>query len=202
MAILNWPTTGPFVPQRFTWGGVASRSAFSGFLTGETQSVSHLADRHRAQITLPPCSPADAGLREAFVTQLVLRGDLVRMWHLQRPVPLGTLAGSPTVAAGAAAGAVSLQVQSVAGATLAGGDLLGLATGQLVQVGMDGAVANGSGVLTVPLVHALRTAVAGTSAVTWYRPVALWQIATTTADFAYGRAAWQAPVEVSLAEVY
>ena len=202
MTTLAWPTTRPFGAARFTFGGSASRSAFAGFFTGETQSTSHLADRLRATVTLTACGPQDAGPREAFFTQLALRGDWVTLHHLQRPAPIGTLRGSPTMQAGASTGALSIQVQGVAGDTLQGGDMLGLAGGQLVQVGYAGAVANGSGVLTVPIVSPLRAAVAGASAVVWDKPTATFQLATPMAEFPYGRGAWQAALEFTFAEVY
>lgn len=202
MTTLAWPATSHFNAAQFTFGAMGARSAFAGFFSGETQSVAHLADRLRASVVLRACSPLEAGQREAFFTQLATRGDLLALHHLQRPQPIGTLRGSPTLAAGASQGAISIQVQGIVGATLVGGDMLGLHTGQLVQVGYAGAVANGAGVLTVPLVLPLRAAATGGTAVVWSQPTATFQVASNMAEFGYGRGAWQAAIELTFAEVY
>jgi len=55
-------------------------------------------------------------------------------------------------------------------ATLLAGDMIGC-SGHLLQVASD-CVANDAGAITVPLVNRVRGAIAGGTAVTWYRPTA------------------------------
>ena len=88
MAILDWPTGKSWRPARMTFGASTPKSAWAGFFTGQSQSISHLGDRLRMEMTLPPCTQAEAGPREAFVMSLASTGDWVRLWHMQRPQPL------------------------------------------------------------------------------------------------------------------
>lgn len=201
MATLDWPLGRAFEPRRFVFGARTPKSAFSGFFTGQTQSISHLGDRLRATVTLAKCEPVEAARREAFFMELASAGHWVRLGHLQRPEPIGTLRGAPTVAAPAAAGSRSITVQGVVGANLAGGDPLGV-PGQLLLTGHAGVFANGAGQLVVPLVLPLRVSVAAGAAVTWQAPTTTFQLATAGLEFAYGRQAWQDEVELSFVEVY
>ena len=111
MAILDWPATAPFKPQRMRLGVSTPKSQWGGFYTGQAQSISHLGDRLRIEMTLPPCvSEADAAYREAFLMQLASAGDWVRLLHFLRPVIAGRLRGLPVIDASAAAGARSLTI--------------------------------------------------------------------------------------------
>lgn len=197
---VNWPTDRAFAPRRLSLGASVPKAGWAAFFTGGRQSISHLADRLRCTITLPPCNPLDAGRREAFFLELASTGNWVRVGHLQRQEPQGTLRGTPTVASSAAAGARSVSVQGVVGNTLLAGDPLG-AGGHLMLTGYAGAVANGSGVLTVPLVLPLRVALSAGAAVTWQMPTTTWQLETDLLDLAYGRALWQDAVDIPLREV-
>lgn len=201
MAVVNWPADRAFMPRRLVFGANTPKSAWAAFYTGQVQSVSHLADRLRCTLTLPPCSRINAGRREAFLMELASTGDWVRLGHPGRPVPQGTLRGSPTVAAAALAGARTLLVQTTAGATLLAGDPLGGAA-QLLLTGYAGAVANGSGVLTMPLVLPLRTALAGGAALSWNGPTTTWQLETDLQTLSYTPGRWQGEVEIQLREAY
>jgi hypothetical protein len=73
-------------------------------LSGMVQNVDLLAWYWSARATLPPCQPssAEAGAREAFFNTLAGGVDKVRLHHRYRPVPVGTLRGSPTLASSVA----------------------------------------------------------------------------------------------------
>ena len=90
---------------------------------------------------------------------------------------------------------------STPGATLLGGDVLGVA-GQLCLTGHAGAVANGSGVVAMPLVLPLRAAVSAGAAVQWSVPMGTFQLATDDLREVVGRAGWHRPIEVPVVEAY
>lgn len=108
MATIDWPTGRSWQPARLAFGATTPKSAWAGFFTGQSQSISHLGDRLRVELTLPPCALADAGPREAYLMSLASTGDWVRLWHMHRPQPQGDLRGTPTLYASAAAGARSI----------------------------------------------------------------------------------------------
>jgi hypothetical protein len=201
MATVDWPTSPAFRAREITLGVDVPKSAWSGFFTANSQSISHLADRLTLSLELPPCTPQEAGEREAGFLDLVSQGHQVRLWHMARPEPQGTLRGAPTVAAAASAGARQVLVQSVPGATLLAGDLLGVGN-QLLPVGPAGAVANGVGLLTVPLSLPLRVSLASGAAVIWQAPRGLFQLVQSSVALTYGRAAWQRAVSLAFREFY
>ncbi len=201
MATVDWPTDRAFAPQRMKFGVSTPKSAWAAPFTGQTQSISHLADRLMCTISLPPCSRTDAGRREAFLMSLASTGDWVRLSHRQRPAPLGTLRGSPTAQASASAGARTISVQTSAGATMLAGDILGV-NGQLLLTAYAGATANGSGVMSLPLVLPLRAAVSSSAPLTWSAPTATWQLAADSIDLEYMAPSLQDGVDIMLREVY
>ncbi len=150
-------------------------------ITGTTQSVDQGVEYWSMVVTTPPRSKVTAGRDEAFFNQLVGGAQSVAMWHFGREVPRGTMRGSPTVNAAAAQFAKSI-VLNAAG-TLLAGDMIGV-NGQLLQVSTD--CAPSAGVMTVPLVNRLRSAVSAGAAVTWFRPTANFVMADMASAFVYG----------------
>lgn len=119
MATLDWPTTRAFRGAQFALGVDVARSGAQGFYTSERQTVSHLADRWRGMLTLPPCLSADAYEREAYLMGALSRGDHLRMVGLPHMQAIrGNMRGTPTASAGLA-GARSLVINgATAGANL------------------------------------------------------------------------------------
>lgn len=175
MATIDWPTARWARPAGWRWGVQSQGAAWSAAFSGQAQRLTHLADRLRVAVTLPACNAADAAQREAFFARLARSGDWVRVGHVMRPVPFGTLRGSPTAGAAAARGATTLTVATTAGATLLGGDLLGDGQ-QLLQAAAGTHTANGSGVLTLPLVLPVRRAIGNGAALTWAAPATTFQL--------------------------
>jgi hypothetical protein len=198
---ISWPPGREFTPARMSWGAISSRSAWAAVYTGQTQRLTHLADRLRVSLELPPALEPQAGAREAYFMAASAAGNWIRLGHFLRPVPLGTLRGAPTVAVAAAAGARQITVNTTAGATLQAGDVLGF-NGQLIQCGYGGAVADGGGTMLMPLVLPLRRALAATSALVWSAPTGAFQILSLDPTFAYSPGRVQAGLMVELAEVY
>ena len=201
MTTLTWPSGRAFGVQSCQVGSFSARSAFAGFFDGHVESLSHNARRLLFTLNLPPCNAADGALREAFFMGLVDSGDWVALAHPHRSEPAGTMRGTPVVETAALAGARTLRVQGIAGDTLVGGDVLGCA-GQMLIVGIAGAVADGAGLLIVPLALPARAAIADAEAVTWQAPTTTFQLLADSANVGYGRGAWQLPLELRFGEVY
>ena len=201
MSTLDWPSGRAFGARQCRVGAVTAKSRFGGFFDGHVQSLSHNSNRLMFTLTLPPCDAADGARREAFILGLAASGDWVRLAHPHRSEPRGTMRGTPVVETAALAAARTLRVQGVAGDTLEAGDVLGV-DGQLLIVGYAGAVANGSGLLVVPLVLPLRAAIDDAEAVTWQAPTTTFQLMTDPAELEYGRGAWQREIELAFGEVF
>ena len=201
MTTVAWPTTRAFAPTAVKIGASTPKAAWSAPFTGQTQSISHLADRLICTVSLPPCTREEAGQREAFFMSLASTGDWVTLGMKNRPVPYGTLRGSPTAQASAAAGARTISIQTTAGATLIGGDALGI-NGQLLLTAYAGATANGSGVMSLPLVLPLRAAISGGASLTWNAPTATWQLVADSIEFGYPSYSLQDAMQITLREVY
>lgn len=153
------------------------RSHSSPF-NGSEQVVDQLNDRWTASVTFPPAKLKKAGPLEAFLASMRGQTNTVGIWHFARPLPLGTLRGAPTLASPALQGAGVVVVQSSSGATLLAGDLIGI-SGLLLMAQTD-AVANGAGVMTVPIVNRLRLALSSGAAVAWQRPLVQCTLVSTS----------------------
>ena len=200
MSTLSWPTSRAFLPAAMRWGVNTPRMAWAAPYTGQVQSISHLADRLTCTLSLPPVRRAEAGPREAYIMELHSAGHWVTMYHRQRPAPVGTMRGSPTVRTSAIAGARTLVIDTSGTPTLVGGDMLGVGS-QLLMVGYAGATGV-AGVITVPLALPLRAAVSAGAAVTWDKPTGTFQIVGVAPEFSYQAPGHQMGLEVMLAEVY
>lgn len=200
MAVLNWPPGRAFTPRLLTPGVRAPKTGWRSFFTGQFQGVGHLADRYRFAMVLPPCDAVDGQYREAFFFGMVSTGDWVRLPHLHRSAPLGSMRGLPVVALDTAAGARTVPITTTAGATLAGGDVLSSGN-QVLMVAAAGAVASGLGLAQVPLVLPLAQPLAQGTAVNWASPTGTFQLAGVDAlDVEYARGRWQAALELSFVQ--
>jgi hypothetical protein len=169
MAVYDWPDA--LIPQRMAIASAGAGDQFKSPYNGTLQAVDFVAERWTLSVTLPQRKRINAGAAEAFFMRLRGGVNRVRAWHFARPVPVGTMRGSPTLSAGATRGDTSIAITGgTAGGTLLAGDMLGI-TGQLVMVA-DSVTLNGSGAGTVNLVHRVRGTVASGSAVTWNKPTA------------------------------
>lgn len=176
MATYDWPATRDFLPEVATWRIVdnlqrASESPLSGYV--QTLAMPGAKWGWAFDFGAHSLSARDAV--EAYLLRLSGREHRVRLWDLKRERPRGTcnLSGV-TISATVAQFAPTLPLAGCgAGATLLAGDWLGLATGQLVRVVAD-ATADGAGAMSVEVRHMLRTGLTSGSAVTLYRPTALY----------------------------
>lgn len=203
MAITTWPTGPTWQPREMRFGASTPKSGFAAFFSGNNQTISHLSDRLRCTLMLPPCGAADGEQREAWLLGLASSGDWVTLGHLQRAAePRGTLRGLPTVSANTAAGARTLPITTTAEASLTAGDMLQVGS-QLIMARTT-TVANGSGAMSLPLSLPLVADVASGAAVVWQSPVGRFQLEGASAagiDVGWGRFSWQAAVDISLLQV-
>jgi len=124
---------------------------------------------------------ADAAVWQALALQLRGRVNVLAAWDVSKAAPVGTMRGSMTLAALAAAGDATLSVTAGAGqaaTTPLAGDWLqigaGLGTSQLVM-GTAAAVANGAGVIALGIEPPLRQQYASATAVAWDKPLAYYR---------------------------
>lgn len=141
---------------------------------GAEQAVDMLNDRWVYHLTLPVAYPEDAAAIEAFLASFRGQVNTVDVWHFARSAPRGTISGSPTVSGAHAQGAATLVIQAAAGETVKAGDLVGV--GGLLLMASADATANGSGVLSMPLVNRLRTALSNGAAITLTKPTAAFRM--------------------------
>ena len=168
MADYDWPLALP--PELMVWSiqkaGVSFRSPYAGTLETVTFpgwfwkiSVTVKPSRTRAGLT------RDSGVSEGFFEGLAGGENAVRVVHWLRPVPNGTLRGSPTVATAAARGDLTLAIATAG--SLAAGDLFKV--GSAVYKAQSDCYSS-AGVLTVPLVARVRVALAVGAPVVWDHP--------------------------------
>ena len=163
MADYDWPAALP--PQLMVWtiqkAGVSFRSPF----VESVQPITFPGWFWKISVTLKPRRSKASGLAEAFFEGLAGGEDAVLVYHWLRPVPRGTLRGTPTVSAVGARGDRSIKIVSTG--TLLAGDLFGV--GNTVHKAFADC-APVAGVLTVPLVGRLRAAAAIGDPVKWDHP--------------------------------
>lgn len=138
----------------------AHSSPFGG--DGAEAVVDLLQDRWRASFSTTATTRAESGAVEAWLAAQRGGANTTPLWHMARPYPLGTLGRQHAVyglLADAAQGADEIQLATAPGATLLAGDMVGV-SGLLLQCAAD-CVADGQGVITVPLVNRLRRALTG-----------------------------------------
>lgn len=151
---------------------------------GSEQAVDLLNERWALSMTLPARTQAEAAAVEAWLASMRGMVNTVALWHFVRPVPRGTMRGSPTLNGAHAAGAASIAITGgTANGTLLAGDLLGLG-GLLLMVAAD-VTLNGSGAGTVSIANRLRVAQSNGAAITYNKPTAPFRLASTGVGISY-----------------
>jgi hypothetical protein len=169
MTLIALPSS--FRPESFSMRLATMQSAFSAPFGGSEQVIDHQNDRWDATANLPRGPQELVASREAFVNAMRGQTNTVALYHFGRPVPLGTMRGTPTTLSFPAARGTDLVViQSIVGATLLAGDMIGI-NGLLLQVRQD-CPADGSGAIYAYLANRLRADIPLGSPVVWNRPTA------------------------------
>ena len=184
MAIITFPLT--LGIQELIWGqlrnDLVSRSAFG------SQTLQITEPWWTARISLERVSEDQADALLGFAMSLEGQKNQLALWNVARPVPRGTMRGSPSLSAGIAAGATSWPITGgTAGGTLRVGDMLGIGSGLAQQVVMVQAplTLNGSGAGTVSVLPAARNAFASSTALVWDKPKVLFRRLDNKLEWAY-----------------
>lgn len=181
MATFDHPST--LIPESMEWGSLKRVITSKSPITGATESIEFPAERWQLSVTYPPRMTTEAGLAEAFFSRVVGGVDRIRIYNFRRPAPLGTMRGTPTLAASAARGDLQLQITTTG--TLRAGDFFKVGN-QLFQALFDATPV--AGVLTVQLVQRVRQPLSSGAAVAWDRPTALFILPATSNRVAYSDA--------------
>lgn len=174
--------------------GTQFRSPF----TGSLQSVDFVGEYWsvRMQLKGEGWRRQFSPLLEATLGYLAGGVNQVDVFHWVRPVPRGTLSGSPTVQTTTARGQTQLLVTTTTGFTLLAGDLIKAGT-QVFMVRADCTAA--ASLLTVPLVNRIRGVINSGSAVTWNRPLLTVVMPEMSGGLVY-RPGMTLPTELELVE--
>ncbi len=178
------------------WASIKSGVSFQSPFDGTTESIEFPGERWGCALTLAPVPDFLGGEIEALFGRLAGGTERLRLGHRLRPVPRGTMRGTPTVNAAAARGAQSLLLNT--DGTLLAGDFFKIGN-QVFQAFQSCAPI--SGVLTVPLVQRVRVPVAASDAVTWDRPTALFVLPATSNRASYSAGLLNG-MAVDMQEVY
>lgn len=170
MTTYAWPSGRDWAPQGFSLFVAPNDRHFRGYYSGQSQAVDLLGESWCCEFRLPARRGRRLGAQREVLMEKLRRSNSVTLWNLKRPVPEGTMRGSPTLRTSAAQLASTINIQTTAGATLLEGDMIGFG-GQVSRV-MASAMADGSGHMdAVEVWPRVRTALSGGIAVTWDKPL-------------------------------
>lgn len=192
----TWPDS--LYPAGLEWRLMKAGTQFRSPFTGSLQSVDFVGEYWsvRMQLKGEGWRRQFSPLLEATLGYLAGGVNQVDVFHWVRPVPRGTLSGSPTVQTTTARGQTQLLVTTTTGFTLLTGDLIKAGT-QVFMVRADCTAA--ASLLTVPLVNRIRGVINSGSAVTWNRPLLTVVMPEMSGGLVY-RPGMTLPTELELVE--
>ena len=165
MTTYSWPNA--LCPSSMEWRINRSGAQFRSPFNAALQAIDFVGDWWSVAFAVPPNPTADGVDAELLLQSLAGGGNRLAVYHYTRPIPLGTMRGSPTVQTQAARGDAQLVLTVTSGATLKAGDFVKTG-GQLFRVYSDCTAA--ATTLTVPLVNRVRATIASATAVIWDSP--------------------------------
>lgn len=155
------------------------------------QAMNTAAPLWKAAVNFDMLDHTEAGAYQSLLMQLNGARNTLELWNLGRPVPLGTMRGSPALNSAVAAGASTLPLTNAgqAGTTLKAGDYLGLGAGYTQQVVMVLAdvTLDGSALAAVSISPSVRFAQASGAVVVWSQPKALFRQQAVSNGWDYER---------------
>lgn len=197
MAIRTWPTD-----IRIGWADYAVEFdvQFNVFRNGSIVTYGLPGGRWTAVIGFEPeVESMQRPKIEALIMSLEGGANRLRMHHHARPIPNGTMRGTPTAQFAATTGAKQVQMTGVNG-TLNRGDIIGI-LGQMIYITTDATPSGGN--MTVDISPPLRNALTPGTAVTWNKPTADFIPKSSTAGpFPYRQAQVRPGFSIELIEAY
>ena len=197
MALVMWPEW--LQPDAFEIGLRSHVAITSNTYTGKITTQELPGSRWVVRANFPQSVGDRQAEVEAFFAKVRGQANRIQMWHLKRPVPRGTMRGSPVTSAARLQGQVVLSVVGPAGSTLLPGDMLGVMTtagAQLVEV----VEASGVGTVTAEISPPLMANVNAGAAVQWNRPLTTWISMSSEIMVPYGRNGIDPGVTIDLVE--
>jgi len=200
MATINWPSTGRAFMLAAYDEGLEGNVQISAGRAGNVTTRTVPGVRWLANLLIPAETVANdvhRGQLEALLATLDFGENRLAMFNLAKPIPLGTLRGSPTIASAAASGASTLPLSNCNG-TLLRGDRIS-AAGQRFLVTADATPSSGN--MNVEVRPRVRTALSASTAVVWDKPTSLFIPTTPKIVFPY-KATERPSFGVELMEVW
>ena len=167
MSDITFPTLSR-IPRDLQWGIVWNTQVASSPLSGAIQTLELPGARWQVSFRLSDRDEADAVLVQAHLMQLRGRVNRSMLYNFARPVPRGTIAGTPLVAGASQTGNTLAIDGCTAGTTLLAGDFFGVG-GELKMVTAD-ATASGGGAMTLTFEPPLRASPADNAAISTLYP--------------------------------
>lgn len=169
MSAITWPAG--LAANGFQMDLLTNQRAHSSPFGGSEQVVDMLNDRWKVSFELPPRRRVNGGKVDGFIAALRGMTNTVALWHMARPIPRGTMRGTPVLIGAHAQGVATLNISTTTGGeTLKLGDMIGVG-GLLLMVAQD-CVSDGTGVMACPIANRLRAAQLSGAVVTWNKPTA------------------------------
>lgn len=203
MSIVDWPVDHrDFQPQSFELWTIDNVQVSRSPTTGYPRSRALSGGRWGCSFRLAGGSWRTRARQAALLESLESGANRLRMWHLARPRPYGTIAGAPVVQAAAAKGAKQIALLTgTVGETVLPGDMLGLGVGgPLVRV-RDAAASDGSKLLALSITRGINADVAINAPVFTVRPSTLW-VPTNTLQVDRYLAGYAPSIDLQFEEVW
>lgn len=200
MTTYAWPFKKIFLPEQMNWGAESRTLSSESILSGSVQTSGTPGKRWKVGINLPASSYNVRTNRmevEGFLDRLNGKEHRVSLWHMGRKgiggygYPAGNINQTGvTVSTSAAQFATALTLTGCgAGKTLLAGDMFSV-NGQL-HMNPATAVADGAGVMVLPVISRLRAAASAGQSVTLVRPTAVFVLDSNSWTSGFGLGANQ-----------
>ena len=167
MSDITFPTLSR-IPRDLTFGVVWNTQVSTSPLSGAIQTLELPGARWQISFRLSDREEADSVLIQAHLLKLRGRVNRSLIYNFARPVPRGTIAGTPLVNGASQTGNTLAIDGCTAGTTLLAGDCFSV-NGEFKMV-TDDATANGSGQMTLTFEPPLRESPADNAALTVDHP--------------------------------
>lgn len=198
MATYIWPAT--LQPSKVLWRQKHIVITSMSMFIGTAQTAILPGSRWEVSMEFPGQLASVRRAHEAFFLSIRQGADVILMPPLDRPAPLGTMRGVPTLASQMFLGSKSATIATTPGSTLKAGDFVAINT-YLFMVRLD-AVANASGLMDVEFVNQTKYAAPSGTVVLWDRPLTGFTMDTEFSGIARSLGGIAEPFAITLSENY